>query len=885
MNKFLAGRPGGHFSRMLMNSQALSRSCKLFGRIVVSSLSLALLILSDSVLAQGHRTTPLTQYNIRSWSTKDGLPNDKIIAVYQSAQGYIWLASQEGLVRFDGAGFEIFDKKNTPAFPHSQVTGLIEDRDSTLWISTIRGILKYRKGKFEPVQAERGVDSFIGNTLYIDRKGNCLVGTRTGILRVVNGVLTNFNLYGNPRIGSVMAMCEDGEGLMWVGTSVGLKLLDNGQVRNTAGKGIPDKAGISALCLGKDQTLWVGTLEGLYSAKPGASRKFTNVSPLAGQIIRSLCEDKEGHLWVGTEQNGLYRYADGKFEVLTTREGLSADYILSLCEDREGNIWAGTFYNGVDEIWRGKFETYATNEGLAGPLVRAIAEDRNGTVWIGTESGLSRWKSGRVVSYTTKEGLPHDQIRSVHVDNRGTVWLGTRKGLSQFDGKHFKNYFVKDGLSNEYARVVTEDFDGNIWIGYSAQGIDRLKDGKFTNMEKEGLPRFGIRVIHRGRNRTMWIGTDAGLIRWRDKKTTFYRGQAGLPNDLFAIYEDADHTVWIGTYGDGLFRLKDEKITGITTKDGLYDDVVYQILEDDHQNFWMSSNRGVFRVARQELNDVADKKIAKVVSVSYGTADGMKSNECNGNSQPAGIRSRDGRMWFPTTNGVAIINPSETGLNTVPPEVAIETLKVDSLSVDLEKQVSIGPGYSYLEIHYAGLSFTVPERVAFKFKLDGFDRDWRIAGSRRVAYYTNVPPGKYVFRVQARNNDEVWSKEGVALPIELKPYFYRTRYFYGLCGILLVASVFLVYRARVALLLQREQELKKRVDESIAQIKILGGLIPICANCKKIRDDKGYWNQLEKYLKEHSEAEFTHGICPECREELYGPYLKKKGIDQQSNPA
>jgi ligand-binding sensor domain-containing protein len=860
-----------------MNSNILVRSFLFSCFVAFLACSPISLLLSSSALAQKQQIPPLTQYNIRSWSTKDGLPNDKITAVYQSVQGYIWLASQEGLVRFDGGSFEVFDKKNTPIFPHSQVTALVEDKDSTLWINTIRGILKYKHGKFEEVQADKGVAPFIGTTLFIDRKGNCLVGTRTGILQVVDGRLANFGGTAHHTFISVNTLCDDSEGNLWIGTAQGLKCLSGGVLKEI-GSGIPAGASITSLTLGQDQTLWVGTLSGLYSAKPGSPRKFESVRTLADQTIRSLCGDRRDHVWIGTEQNGLYRYAGGKLDAITTREGLSANYILSLCEDREGNIWAGTFYNGVDEIWRGKFETYSTEEGLAGPLVRAIAEDQKGTMWIGTESGLSKWNSGNVVNYSTKDGLPHDQVRSIFIDN-GTVWLGTRSGLSRFDGTRFRNYFARDGLSDEYARVVTADFDGNLWIGYNAQGIDRLKDGKFENLDKEGIPRVGIRVIHRGKNRTMWIGTTDGLIRWRDKHATYYRTETGLPSDLFAVYEDEDHTVWIGTYGDGLFRLKNEKVDRITTKDGLYDDVVYQILQDDKKNFWMSSNRGVFRVALNELNDVADKKIARVNSVNYGSADGMKSSECNGNSQPAGIRARDGRMWFPTTNGLAIIDPSNIPVNTVPPEVIIETLKVDSLSVDLENPVSIGPGYSYLEIHYAGLSFVVPERMIFKFKLDGFDKDWRNAGPRRVAYYTNVPPGKYVFRVQARNNDEVWSKEGVALAIELKPYFYQTAWFYGLCGIILIAVVVVVYRGRVALLLQREKDLKERVNDSLAQIKVLGGLIPICANCKKIRDDKGYWNQLEKYLKDHSEAEFTHGICPECREKLYGQYLKKKGPD------
>ena len=865
-----------------MDSRLFDRSYHFFGGAFILALTLAIVHPHDLLLAQGNPIIPITQYNIRSWSTKDGLPNDKILVVYQSAQGYIWLASQEGLVRFDGAGFEIFDKKNTPAFPHSQVTALVEDKDSTLWISTIRGLLKYRRGKFETVAADGGVAPFIGTTLLIARKGNCLVGTRTGLLQVAHGVLTKLEIRGDTVFVAVNAMCEDHEGEFWIGTGEGLKLLSGGQVTNISGNGIPANANITSLFLDKNQTLWVGTLEGLYFAEPAHQRKFLKVRALTGQSVRSLCGDRDGHLWIGSEQGGIFRYAGGKFEAITTKEGLSADYILSLCQDREGNIWAGTFYNGVDEIWRGKFETYSTDVGLAGPLVRAIAEGGDGTMWIGTESGLSRSKSGQMMSYTTKEGLPHDLIRSVYVDNRGIVWLGTRVGISRFDGSRFKNYSKVNGLSDEYARVVTEDFDGNIWIGYSMKGIDRFRDGEFTNLEKEGIPRVGIRVIHRGKNRTMWIGTVEGLIRWRDKKATSYRGRQGFPGDLFALYEDAEGTLWIGTYGDGLFRLKDDKITNITTKDGLFDDEVYQILEDDHQNIWMSSNKGIHRVARSELNDVADKKLARVACINYGTADGMKSSECNGNSQPAGIKAHDGRMWFPTTNGVAIIDPSNIPLNSVPPEVTIEALKVDSLSIGLEHPVSIGPGYSYLEIHYTGISFVVPEKMIFEFKLDGFDREWRHAGTRRIAYYTNVPPGNYVFNVRARNIDGVWSKEGTALPIELKPYFYQTGYFYGLCAILLMASVFLIYRWRVALLLQREQELKQRVNESIAQIKVLGGLIPICANCKKIRDDKGYWNQLEKYLKEHSEAEFTHGICPECREKLYGPYIKRAGTGREN---
>lgn len=848
-------------------------------RTIIVPFSTACIILVQAALAQGSRTIPLSEYNLRSWSTKDGLPNDKIMAVYQSSQGYIWLGSQEGLARFDGARFTIFDKKNTPAIPHSQIISLIEDKDSTLWISTIRGLVNYRHGIFSQVPVQQGIDQFITNAFFIDRKGAVFVGTRSGVLRIVNDTVSVTGSYNKRVNSSVYAFCEDEAGQILAGTERGLKLFDGEELGDVRWNGLPSTTTVSALCFGRDRSVWVGTSSGLFYTRNLSSRKFERLTELGNEYIRSLLTDQSGNIWIGTEKSGLYRLVGGKLEGITTREGLSADYVLSLCEDREGNIWAGTFYNGVDEIWRGKFVTYSTTEGLAGPLVRAIAEAADGSVWIGTESGLTHWKAGKVATYMTKNGLPHDEIRSVFLDKGGVVWAGTRNGLSRFDGRSFRNYHISDGLSNEYARVVTSDFDGNLWIGYAAQGIDRLQNGKFVNMDKEGIPRVSIRVISQGKNRTMWIGTDIGLIRWRDKKATIYSKEAGIAHDVFEVYEDNDQTVWIGTYGDGLYRLKDGKITQITTREGLFDDVVYRILEDDHQNFWMSSNRGVFRVPRKQLNDVAEKKIARVECISYGTADGMKSSECNGNSQPAGIRTSDGRMWWPTTNGVAVINPSDIPTNSIPPEVTIEELKVDSLSVDIGRQVRIDAGYNYVEIHYAGLSFVVPEKMIFQYKLEGFDREWKDAGSRRVAYYTNIPPGKYIFRVQARNNDGYWSKGGASLAIELKPYFYQTAWFYLLCVIILAGSIFLTYRWRVALLLQREKELHKRVNESIAQLKILGGLIPICANCKKIRDDKGYWNQLEKYLKEHSQAEFTHGICPECKEKLYGEYLKKTKTD------
>ena len=835
-----------------------------------------------SVNGQNRYTSSLQKYHVRSWSTTDGLPNNKVFAILQSSSGYVWLATQEGLVRFDGERFTTFDSKNTPAFPHSEIIALFEDKDSVLWISTIRGMVRYRKGQFSAVPFDSTVAPFFAKTFLIDHKGNFLVGTRDGMLQVVDGRITQCSAMSALTSLSINAVVEDLDGQVWIGTDKGLKKLNGTTVEDVNWKGMSLNQAVTCVLFDQNQTLWVGTNEGIYVARRGAYNRCEKVPELSGEDVRTLCQDRFGSVWIGTGADGLFRCTSGKVEHFSTADGLSADYIISLFEDREGNLWAGTFFNGVNELWRGKFETYSVTEGLSGPMVRAIVEDEKaGTVWIGTETGLSRLKSGQVVSYTSKNGLAHNHIRSLYLDRRGILWLGTMAGVSRFDGKRFVNYTLRDGLSYESARAITEDFQGHIWIGYAGNGIDRLVDGKFVNMLNEGIPHIQIRVIYRGKNETMWVGTKLGLIRWKDGHTKIYSKQDGLNYDIFALYEDADRALWIGSYGDGLFRFKDGKTTRITSQNGLYDNSVYQILEDDQQNLWMSSNRGIFRTSKKELNDFADGKIPRVSSINYGTLDGMRSSECNGNSQPAGLRTKDGRLWFPTTNGVAIINPAAIPLNMVPPEVTIEDLKVDSVSIDVQNPAEIAPGYGHLEIRYAGLSFTVPEGMVFKFKLDGFDKDWRNAGSRRVAYYTNIRPGMYVFRVLARNTDGYWSKDGAALSIVLRPYFYQTTWFLALCALMLIMFLILLYRWRVAQLLEREKELQTRVNEAVAQLKILGGLIPICSNCKKIRDDSGYWNQLEQYLKEHSEAQFTHGICPECYELLYGRYLRDRTAGKQ----
>jgi hypothetical protein len=290
---------------------------------------------------------------------------------------------------------------------------------------------------------------------------------------------------------------------------------------------------------------------------------------------------------------------------------------------------------------------------------------------------------------------------------------------------------------------------------------------------------------------------------------------------------------------------------------------------------WLSSPRGIGYVKRQELDDFIGGRTKAIHTKVYVTADGMKSDECFGGWQPAGWKARDGRLWFATKKGAVMIDPKSFKRNELPPPVLFEQTVVDQKIVPLNQFATLSPGKEKFEFHYTALSFLVPERVLFKYLLEGYDREWVNAGTRRVAYYTNLPPGRYLFRVIACNNDGVWNETGASYAFELESHFYQTYWFYGLVLVVLGGAIFGAYRLRVLQLLRREKELQMGIQEALANVKTLSGLLPICANCKKIRNDKGYWDQIEGYIQKHSEAQFTHGICPECFKKLYGNFLQK----------
>ncbi|HKV42144.1 MAG TPA: two-component regulator propeller domain-containing protein, partial [Blastocatellia bacterium] len=474
---------------------------------------------------------------------------------------------------------------------------------------------------------------------------------------------------------------------------------------------------------------------------------------------------------------------------------------------------------------------------------RSILQDREGSVWIATAQGLNRLKDGKFTSYSQKDGLASNSVLSLYEDAGGSLWIGTRLGLNCLKNGRLTTYTsAKNGLSEDTVLSITADRDGALWVGTDS-GLNRLSNGRFESYSvKDGLTDNSVWVLQQDHGGALWIGTDGGLDCWKDGRFTSFTTADGLAsNVIFSLYEDSEGTLWIGTSG-GLSRLKDGKISTLTRKDGLFDNTIFRILEDSRANLWMSCNKGVFQVSKKDLNRLANKEITRVSSAAYGTADGMKSHECNGGFQPAGCRTLDGRLWFPTTRGVAVIDPDNLHINGLPPPVAVERVFADGKQIDARVLGRFPPGTEKFEFHFTAMSHLAPEKIRFKYKLEGFDSEWADAGDSREAGYTNLRPGDYTFRVIACNNDGVWNEAGASFGFRLAPHFYQSVWFYGLLVIGAAMIALTAYRVRVGQIRRRfsavlaeRGRLARELHDTLAQGLVAIGL-QLSAASEKLKD-------------------------------------------------
>ncbi|PWT90447.1 MAG: hypothetical protein C5B54_07150 [Acidobacteria bacterium] len=755
----------------------------------------------------------ITQYVHDVWQVDNGLPQNSIAAVIQTSDGYLWIGTQGGLVRFDGVQFTVFDRGNTPGLALDDISTLCEDHSGTLWIGTYgSGVSLYRNGHFTTLSSKDGLIDDNIYAMHVDHEGAMWFGGQdNGLSRYANGKFQNFTKRDGLSDNQIRALYEDQKGNLWIGTKQGgINVFANHHFKAiTIQQGLSTNH-IRAFAEDRNGGIWIGTGgEGLDFYHDDAIQHFSVEKGGDGDYVRSLWEDRAGNLWVGSS-GGLYRLSKGSIASYKIANGLSDNDVRCFFEDREGNLWIGTFAGGLNRFKNGKVIPFGLPEGLPDEQVRTILGDHEGNIWIGTSAGCVRLsKDGTLKTFTKKDGLAHDHIDSLFEDRDGTIWIGTDEGISHLVNGKFSNFTTNQNTIN----CITQDHDGGMWFGTDG-GISRLEGDHFKlYTTSDGLVSNHIKFLHEDTHHNMWIGTfSAGLQMWKDGKfTSFSTAQGTSLKTILTYYEDGQGRLWFGTDGLGLLFFDQEKLFLINRQSGLPENVIEEILEDDKGSFWISSNKGIFTVKKQDLIDLVNNKISRIQALVFGTSDGMRSRECNGGTQPAGWKQQDGKMWFATIRGAVMIDPDRITKNPIPPSIVLEDVLLNDKPVS--NLATLKPGAEKLEIHYTALSLSDPTKVRFKYKLEGYDQDWQDAGTRRIAFYTHIPPGQYKFQVIACNEDGLWNDAGASLNIGIQPYFYQSPWFIAacaLCGIVLSVGL---HQLRTRQLIRKERELSELVQK------------------------------------------------------------------------
>jgi len=744
----------------------------------------------------------LTQYAHRTWGQEEGLIQPTIFSIAQTPDGFLWLGTQDSLIRFDGVHFREYDNAAAAGLKRNLIRALLADPQGSLWVATIgSGVVRIKPdGGFSRLTTSRGLPSNNAFCLASGSQGTVWICTEQGLVRVdEKGHIRVFTTVDGLPTNEIRDSCTAADGSRWVvGLDFGVARWTGSRFETYSDAKISPRQNTTALACAKDGNVWVGTDDGLVRIGREPSRIFTADDGLPDNEVSSLEEGPDGSLWVGTN-DGISRLRNGEISVYRTHDGLSHSLVLSLFIDREGSLWGGT-KDGLDQFTDGKVTPYSTNEGMLSHDAGPVVEDKSGRLWIGTlDHGLNVFDGHHFRSLTTRDGLLDDSIQSLVTDANGDLWVGSSRGLNRLrDGKVVAVYTEKDGLSSSSVRALAVDEQGVLWAGTS-RGLDYMAGNRFVPLDS--VPREGVVALSGGHSLRLFVSTDTpGFSYVKDLKAVSYPLEIGHPVDCYLL-PAGRHEAWLGTLGSGLLRWKNGTVTHIRVKDGLYDNRIYSILSDDKSNFWMASSKGIFRVSEADLEDFADGKINYVNSIPFST--GQLRFECRAGVQPAACRTRDGRLWFSTTNGLVVVDPNNLLHNRIPPPVSITSMVVNGERKEPRAGIHLSPSQRNLEVRYAGLSLVNPEKVTFRYLLDGYEKNWTDAGSRREAFYTNLPPGHFRFRVMARNADGVWSQQDASLNFIVDPRFYQRWWFFPVLALLAAALILVWVRMRIRRLKQR----------------------------------------------------------------------------------
>ncbi len=790
----------------------------------------------------------ISQYVQSVWRIEEGLPHNSVRGVHQTRDGYLWLGTYAGLARFDGVRFKVYDTSNS-ALTNNEIRTIHEDAHGRLWVGTTAGGL-YWVENGELHQDLRPIDSQAINVVLSTRDGSLYVGTGNGLYRMQGSKVERFGADRGLLASTVNALAEAPDGRLFIGTDGGINILDKGVLAR--GPDIPDvRQSAFGLLFDRAGSLYVsGT--GVHRFDTSLKRNLSLQVP--GEGARALFQDLDGIVWVGLYGDGIARLTNDRLEFFRQQDGFLDRRAWAIASDREGGLWVGT-RGGLAQLRDGAAISFSTAEGFAGDIGRSVFEDADGTLYFGFDGGLSKVRDGRVENVDLGPRLRGSVVRGLMRDRDGRLWIGTDLGLAEETAPgEFRIHGPATGLLPG-ARFVLQDQKGRMWITTGA-GLRLIRNGRIESpeflREIEGL---SIESLFEDRSGTLWIGTlNHGAWQLRDDRLERVPLLGLTSIGVRSYFEDESGALLVGTIGSGLFvRTLNHDFRQITTKEGLGDDSIWSILDDREGQLWMLSDRGVFRVPKREVLDYADgKREAVRPSAMVDTAQGLKSRECNGGAGPSGFITRDGRILAPTGAGVAIIDPKRLVSSAPPPPPEIEEVVVDRALVSPSGDAQVPAGARDTEIHYTGLRFTSPKAMRFRYRLDPHDPDWVEAGTRRVAYYGGLAPGRYTFRIAASSDGTTWSAEEAKAHIDVAPLWYQTwifRILTFLGAIVLLGGAFAwrvrrlqarerqlaaLVESRTVELAQRTRELEK-ANASLGQLAITDGLTGI-ANHRQFRE-------------------------------------------------
>ncbi len=817
-----------------------------FPRMLARAL-LAGLLLAAPALALPP-TRPLGEFSLDAWTTRDGLPHNLIHAIAQTPDGYLWFGTWEGLVRFNGREFKVYDRARVPELRDNGVRAIEVGRDGVLWVGTSRGgLARYDGRAWRTYGRAEGLPSLEILKLFEDDRGRLWIGTenRGAAVLSTDGSMRVYDRNSGLPNDTAGAFAQDVDGAIWVGTGIGVSRIDDAGVRSWGtAQGLP-RGAVNALATDAEGRVWIGTSNGPYRIE-GERAVAATTGPWSHGNNPSLLVDRAGTVWVGSVAEGVVRVEAGGEAHLTLEDGLPNARVSALFEDQEGSLWIGT-NGGLARLKDAPFTTYTADDGLPDNYVRAVTADRAGTLWVGTSRGLAALRDGAWRVYGKRDGLAGDSVLSLLAARDGRLWVGSYgSGLSVVDGERIEVLDALDGLPGAQIRAIVEGTDGQVWVGTS-EGLLRLGGGLPLRRyaSSDGLPRDYILSLHVDAAGIVWIGTTHGLARIIGGRPVVPRDPILADvRDVFGMTE-VGGKLWIAT-DRGLLRHADERYSQVSTAQGLPFDTIFQIVDDGHGHLWLTGNRGIVRVAIDELEAAADGRVPRLNAVRFGEADGMASSQCNGSSQPTAWRRDDGSLWFATARGVAVLGPDylQRGNYAAPP-VVVEEIYADDAELALVPQIELAAGTRKLEFRFAGLSYLTPQRLRYRYRLDGFDGDWVTTRAQRSAQYTNLAPGEYRFAVGAAQDGGDWGAQEAVVRVRLLPHFWQTHWFALAAAAAALLGAWAVFRWRTTQLRARQLELSALVEARTRDLE---------AQTERLRVADRDKSALLERLREQSEA-------------------------------